>query len=191
MKTLTMLALLLCACGDGLTLGTNNRDGGLDGATMDAASTVGHKEGEACDDGLACVAGLVCKAVGDPCPTYPNCKTCWVPCDSAGPNTCAVGQSCIAPHGQGGDVCIGQKCTLTTTTMTSCTASGTECVGANAYCSSWDVGYCACNGQFCTPGQDHTCNLDQTVSANLGHCRTDNLCDCGNGIKDPVSGKCK
>lgn len=64
-----------------------------------------HAEGDSCDDGLACTSGLVCKAIGDPCPTYPSCKVCYLPCGAGG--TCPSGyRFCFPVSGQGGDVCI-------------------------------------------------------------------------------------
>jgi hypothetical protein len=73
-------------------------DAGVDGQSV-------HHEGEACDHGACCDPGLVCKAVGDPCPTFPRCSVCYVPCVDAG--TCPPGyRTCIPPSGQGGDVCI-------------------------------------------------------------------------------------
>lgn len=161
-----------------------------DGSTGGDAASGPHNLGESCDDGRGCPSGAVCKAVGDPCATFPNCKVCYTPCDSSAPNTCAVGQTCVAPFGQGGDVCIGQPCSLTSASAVSCT-SGLDCAQYNGYCSTWDSGQCACNGPQCTVGQDFTCNENPIIATALGHCRTDGLCDCVHGTKDPVSGKCK
>lgn len=63
-----------------------------------------HAEGESCDDGQGCTTGLVCKAIGDPCPTYPNCKVCYLPCQTGG--ICPNNRICFPPSGQGGDVCL-------------------------------------------------------------------------------------
>jgi hypothetical protein len=79
--------------------------GDVDAGVPDAAQAPAHAEGDSCDDGLACAAGLVCTGVGDPCPTYPNCKRCYLPCQPGGvcPSDYRV---CIPPSGQGGNVCI-------------------------------------------------------------------------------------
>jgi hypothetical protein len=70
----------------------------------DAGSDAGvHAAGEACDDGLGCTSGLVCKAIGDPCPTYPKCNRCYMPCNGG---ACPFGLRCVPPVGQGGDVCL-------------------------------------------------------------------------------------
>jgi hypothetical protein len=43
----------------------------------------------------------------------------------------------------------------------------------------------------CTPGADHTCNDDPTVSALMGHCNSDGSCACGDGyVFKHSSGKC-
>jgi hypothetical protein len=78
--------------------------GDVDAGPPDAAVTQ-YEEGDSCDDGLACAAGLLCTSVGDPCPTYPNCKVCYVPCGPGG--LCPSGyRTCIPQYGQGGNVCI-------------------------------------------------------------------------------------
>jgi hypothetical protein len=82
-----------CAGGDG---GADARDASGDGGP--------HALGEPCDDGLGCTSGLVCKAIGDPCPTYPKCNRCYRPCGDGG--ACPFAQRCVPPVGQGGDVCI-------------------------------------------------------------------------------------
>jgi len=63
-----------------------------------------HVLGERCDDGRGCDPGLVCKAVGDPCPTYPKCNVCYRPCGDGG--ACPAQQICFPPVGQGGNVCF-------------------------------------------------------------------------------------
>jgi hypothetical protein len=74
-------------------------------APPDAAVAAAHHEGQSCDDGLGCDPGLVCKGIGDPCPTYPSCKVCYLPCGDGG--VCPVGyRTCFPPSGQGGDVCL-------------------------------------------------------------------------------------
>jgi hypothetical protein len=74
-------------------------------AGLDAASDASpHALGDRCDDGAGCTAGLVCKAIGDPCPTYPNCKVCYQPCGDGG--ACPAALRCFPPVGQGGDVCL-------------------------------------------------------------------------------------
>jgi hypothetical protein len=70
----------------------------------DGGASSPHSQGQSCDDGLGCTAGLVCKAIGDPCATYPNCKVCYLPCQSDG--GCPGNYSCAPTSGQGGDVCI-------------------------------------------------------------------------------------
>jgi hypothetical protein len=78
--------------------------GEADAGPVDGAPAP-HAEGESCDDGLGCVTGLVCTGVGDPCPTYPNCKMCYLPCEPGG--VCPSGyRTCIPPYGQGGNVCV-------------------------------------------------------------------------------------
>jgi len=77
-----------CICAPG--------DGGVDGPL--------HARGESCDDGIGCTAGLVCKAIGDPCATYPKCKQCYLPCGSGG--SCPTAERCVPPVGQGGNVCL-------------------------------------------------------------------------------------
>jgi hypothetical protein len=71
---------------------------------LDEADGGPHALDEACDDGRGCDPGLVCKAVGDPCPTYPKCKVCYRPCGDGG--ACPAQQICLPPVGQGGNVCI-------------------------------------------------------------------------------------
>jgi len=86
-----------CQCAGG--------DAGPDSATTDSASDgSAHALGESCDDGRGCTTGLVCKAVGDPCGTYPKCNVCYRPCGVGG--TCPTGQRCFPPVGQGGNVCF-------------------------------------------------------------------------------------
>jgi hypothetical protein len=82
----TGCATCICAAGDG----------GVDGPL--------HARGESCDDGIGCTAGLVCKAIGDPCPTYPQCKQCYLPCAANG--TCPTAERCVPPVGLGGNVCL-------------------------------------------------------------------------------------
>jgi hypothetical protein len=71
-------------------------DGGVDGPL--------HARGDSCDDGIGCTSGLVCKAIGDPCPTYPKCKRCYLPCGNGG--ACPAAERCVPPTGQGGNVCL-------------------------------------------------------------------------------------
>jgi hypothetical protein len=79
--------------------------GDIDAGPPDAAVANAHAEGESCDDALGCVTGLVCTGVGDPCPTFPNCKVCYLPCGPGG--VCPSDyRTCIPPSGQGGNVCI-------------------------------------------------------------------------------------
>jgi hypothetical protein len=82
----TGCATCICAAGDGGT------DGPL------------HARGDSCDDGVGCESGLVCKAIGDPCPTYPKCKQCYLPCGNGG--SCPTAERCFPPVGQGGNVCL-------------------------------------------------------------------------------------
>jgi hypothetical protein len=110
-RTIWLVVLVaLAACGDtarSLAIDAPSAvDAGVDAATTAAVDAPAlHHEGESCDDGAGCDPGLVCKAVGDPCPTYPRCSVCYVPCGDAG--TCPPGyRTCIPPTGQGGDVCI-------------------------------------------------------------------------------------
>ena len=80
-------------------------------------------------------------------------------------------------------------CSLTSSPV-SCT-SDSACASQGGYCSTWDVGYCACDAPLCTPGQDADCNDDPMLNSLKGHCRSDFRCDCGNGVKNPLTGKCK
>jgi hypothetical protein len=82
----TGCATCICAAGDG------GVDAGL------------HAAGDACDDGISCAPGLICKAIGDPCATYPKCQRCYLPCGAGG--ACPAGERCVPPVGQGGNVCL-------------------------------------------------------------------------------------
>jgi hypothetical protein len=88
-KGATGCATCICAAGDG---GTDGLDGGL------------HALGDSCDDGVGCTSGLICKAIGDPCPTYPKCNRCYQPCGDGG--ACPAALRCIPPVGLGGNVCL-------------------------------------------------------------------------------------
>lgn len=83
-----------CQCAGG--------DAGLDSSTDGGGDA--HALGDSCDDGRGCADGLVCKAIGDPCPTYPKCNRCYRPCGDGG--ACPATERCFPPVGQGGNVCI-------------------------------------------------------------------------------------
>lgn len=66
-------------------------------------------------------------------------------------------------------------------------------------CNCTETGFVACTrracpadggGGVCTPGADHTCNDDPTMSAIAGVCRTDGTCDCSRTATNPRTGKC-
>jgi hypothetical protein len=90
-------------CPEAGTDGTSGAGGA--GGNGDGGVQTVHNEGQSCDDGLGCTPGLVCKAIGDPCPTYPNCNICYLPCGTDG--GCPSNyRTCFPPSGQGGNVCL-------------------------------------------------------------------------------------